>query len=208
MKTQFKEIVTDCYLTPPRLIPFITELKDLGGGMLFDPFSDPKSIIPSSHGLDVRNGQDAYAEDWAKFGSSDSGKCALWVNGPYSRGHAERTTRKFAEAMQSGAFNIGAMICISELGAKKSRPLFEAFGPLAKDKMGMRMRVYFVGRLGFVAGRDIERENKPTIKAGTLDDSPRNEVMIVLVSKVNMAPRDGLDRALTGNGFHLSYFDT
>jgi hypothetical protein len=160
----FAERPADCYLTPPVVLAFLEDL--LGGPVGCDPFHDPRALLEAEHVIDVREGGDGYVDEWL-------GDSAL-VNGPYSGKNPARTAARCRAVWEERAREGRPMRVLNLCPAAPGSAYWRA------DVWGTATSVAWLGRLSFVAGRDIIPKGPGrVIKAGELVHGNRTEIALL-----------------------------
>lgn len=183
------EVPSNCWVTPPGQRDLVHEF--FGGPPDLDPFHDPASIMQARVCGDVRNGWDAYRDDWDRWRIPIRSQIELppevdplcdvpeiqtgerpWrtslINGPYSADNPKRTARRIAQYASPDRELLN--LCPAAPGSSYWR----------KHIWAKANAVAWLGRLSFVAGRDMhDKHGKLVAKAGTLLDGNRTEIAMV-----------------------------
>lgn len=179
----FVEKASDCYCTPPQQLGLVGLL--WLEGIALDPFHDPSSLVEAWRTLDIRRGQDAWSHDWADEAEGGS----IFANGPYSGDGPAKTARKCAEAHQRGCEVLN--LTPAAIGAKYWRQLVAPWAT----------RVAHLGRLPFVAGRDMfDGEGKLLARKGSIVHGNRTEIALVYSGRFGVA----FERLWTQAGYLVS----
>lgn len=182
-----QEKTSDAWVTPPDQVALTHKFFD--GPPDLDPFHDPASIVGARVAMDMRDGWDAYRDDWngiripvspaIALPSLDGDLCNVtisherpWrtslVNGAYSADNPKRTARRVAQY------------------ASPDREILNLC-PAAPGSIYWRHHIWaranaiaWLGRLSFVAGRDMfDKKGKKIASAGDLLDGNRTEIAMV-----------------------------
>lgn len=153
------EVASNCWCSPPDQIALTHKFFD--GPPDLDPFHDPASIVGARVAMDMRDGWDAYRDDWPEFKT-------CFVNSPYSADNPKRTARRVAQY------------------AAPDREILNLC-PAAPGSIYWRHHIWaranaiaWLGRLSFVAGRDMfDKKGKKIASAGDLLDGNRTEIAMV-----------------------------
>lgn len=182
-----EEIASNCWTTPPDQVALVHGF--FGDVPDFDPFHDPASIIGARVAMDVRNGWDAYRDDWNGIRVPDGPVVKVpprdgdivdvtiyserpWrtslVNAPYSSDNPKRTARRVAQYASKDREILN--LCPAAPGSRYWR----------RHIWARANAIAWLGRLAFVAGRDMfDKKGNPIAKAGELLTGNRTEIAMV-----------------------------